>query len=192
MLRRPHGHHRDLRAPAPTPRTTRSRLPIRDTAVVTRHGLAATASAAPMLAEPAWPAPIAVRDAVTPSRARLPAPVNPRSPSKSRPSTFRSALASVVPPDTGPAQTRNPHRSVLVARGFGPPRLSYACRRPKVFRKPERPLSGTARSCQAARSWPRAGPAPQHDLEDTERTGPSAPSARQPARVFEPIDARHP
>jgi hypothetical protein len=55
-------------------------------------------------------------------------------------------------------QSRKPHSASLVARGFGPPRLSYACRRPKLFRKAERPLSGgEARKRKSVPGWGRDG-----------------------------------
>src|ERR1700753_991304 len=49
MLRRTHGHHRDVRALASAPRATSLRLTNRETFTVTRHGLTQFPSATPSL-----------------------------------------------------------------------------------------------------------------------------------------------
>ena len=100
MLRRAHGRCRDLRASASAPRAASSCATIRDASVVTRHGLAATDRAAPVLAEQEQLALIAVRDAAIPSRAGPSAPANRTSPPKSGSSASRSALAPTGPPNT--------------------------------------------------------------------------------------------
>ncbi|MDB5663007.1 MAG: family transposase, partial [Sphingomonas bacterium] len=106
LPRRTHGRCLDLRAAAPTPRATRSCATIRDAGGVTRHGLAATDPAAPMLAEPMSPAPIAFREAASLSKAGLPALANTSPPPEFVQSASRLALASAVPPAIGAGPNR--------------------------------------------------------------------------------------
>jgi len=54
----------------------------------------------------------------------------------------------------GSAKKRNPHSTSQAARGFLPPRLSYASRRPKPCSEAAGPVLGDAH--QEAALWPSA------------------------------------
>ncbi|MDB5662923.1 MAG: hypothetical protein JWN59_1261 [Sphingomonas bacterium] len=109
------------------PRATGSCATIRDTGIVDPRGLAATDPRAPVMAEPKSPAPIAVSDAAISRRAGSPAFANPACHlNADRPDPL---LHSHRPCRSTPeqVQTRNPDRLLPAVRGFGPPRLLYAC-----------------------------------------------------------------
>ena len=76
-----------------------------------------------------------------------------------------------------PAQSPNPHRPPTGARGFGHPRLSYASRRPKLFRRAAGPLSNLQIELAAARLGPLIRPALRQSVRL--QTGGSS-SIRQP------------
>jgi hypothetical protein len=126
LLRRPHDHHRDLRAMAATTRATSRDRTNREQSVVTRHGLHSPPAATPPLRRMpgAYPSPRSARQAWISAAASSRSTV--RLAKNLAHQVTTNASAEPGSPSPHPSKTRNPHRPSPQPRGFVHGRFSYA------------------------------------------------------------------
>ena len=139
LLRRAHAYHRHFRTLEPTTCAASSVHANRDDAVVTRHGLPPSPTAAPSLRSPTRCA------CCTPDRAIRTHSDRRRSVLRSQPQIIRPSRSSPDASSRRPIALRHaPKPQIPIARpgarGFVLRGLSYAYRRPKLFTEADCPL----------------------------------------------------